>query len=86
MANSPSARKRARQNVVRRTHNMGLRARMRTYVKRVQAAVEGGDKEAAQAAYREATSMLDKTVSKGLVHANNAARQKSRLNARVKAM
>lgn len=65
---------------------MGLRARMRTFVKRVQAAVESGDKESAQVAYREATSMLDKTVSKGLLHANAAARQKSRLNVRVKAL
>lgn len=86
MANNPSARKRARQNVVRRTHNMGLRARMRTFVKRVHAAVESGDKEAAQVAYRDATSMLDKTVTKGLMHANAASRQKSRLNARLKAI
>lgn len=86
MANNPAARKRARQNVVRRAHNMGLRARMRTFVKRVTAAVDSGDKEAAQVALRDASSMLDKTASKGLIHANNAARQKSRMNARVKAM
>lgn len=86
MANNPSAKKRARQNIVRRTHNMGLRARMRTFVKRVTVAVESGDKEAAQSALHEATSMLDKTANKGLLHANNVARQKSRMNARVKAM
>ncbi len=86
MANSASARKRARQNVVRRVHNMGFRSRMRTYVKRVMHAVEAGDKEVANAALKEAGSILDKTVSKGLIHANKAARTKSRLNAHVKGM
>ena len=86
MANSASAKKRARQAIVRRGHNMSLRARMRTYVKRTVAAIESGDKEAAAAAFKEAGSVLDSSASKGLIHANNAARQKSRLNARVKAM
>ncbi len=86
MANIASARKRARQNIKRRAHNMALRSRMRTYVKKVRRAIEAGDKEAAQAAYREAVSVLDSTANKGLIHKNKAARHKSRLNAQIKAM
>ena len=86
MANSAQARKRARQNIVSRVHNMGFRSRMRTYVKRVVQAIDGGDKEAATAAFKEAAAILDRTVSKGLIHANMAARTKSRLNTRVKSM
>ncbi len=65
---------------------MALRSRMRTYVKRVRAAIASGDKQAAEAAYRDAVSMLDSTATKGLVHANKAARNKSRLNAHIKLM
>ncbi|MGF1548453.1 MAG: 30S ribosomal protein S20 [Thiotrichales bacterium] len=86
MANIASAKKRARQAVKRREHNMALRSRMRTYVKRVRAAIASGDKQAAEAAYRDAVSMLDSTATKGLVHANKAARNKSRLNAHIKLM
>ena len=86
MANTASAKKRARQAIVRRGHNMSLRARMRTYVKRTVAAIESGDKEIAASAFKEAGSALDSSVSKGLIHANNAARQKSRLNTRLKQM
>ena len=86
MANIASARKRARQNIKRRAHNMALRSRMRTYVKKVRRAIEAGDKEAARAAYREAVSVLDSTANKGLIHKNKAARHKSRLNAQIKAM
>lgn len=86
MANTPQARKRARQAEKNRQANAGLRARMRTYVKRVISAIESGDKEAASTAYKSAISILDKTVSKGLVHKNKAARHKSRLNAHIKGM
>ncbi len=86
MANIASARKRARQNIKRRAHNMALRSRMRTYVKKVRRAIEAGDKEAAQAAYRKAVSVLDSTADKGLIHKNKAARHKSRLNAQIKAL
>ncbi|MGV6815863.1 MAG: 30S ribosomal protein S20 [Thiotrichales bacterium] len=86
MANIASARKRARQAVKRREHNMALRSRTRTYVKKVQYAIDAGDKEAATAAYLAAKAALDGSVSKGLIHANKAARQKSRLNAHIKAM
>ncbi len=86
MANIASARKRARQAIKRRAHNMALRSRMRTYVKRVEAAIASGDKDAASEAYRRAVSILDNSAGKGLIHANKAARHKSRLNARIKAM
>ncbi len=86
MANSAQARKRARQAVKHRAHNMALRSRMRTYVKRAHAAIESGDKEKAAAAYVEVQSVLDSSVGKGLIHANKAARQKSRMSARIKAL
>ncbi len=65
---------------------MALRSRMRTYVKRTRAAIASGDKEKATAAFREVQSVLDSSVGKGLIHANKAARQKSRMNAQIKAM
>ena len=86
MANLVSAIKRARQAVKRREHNVALRSRMRTFVKSVNGAIEAGDKDAATIAYREAVSVLDNSAAKGMIHANKAARQKSRLNARIKAM
>ena len=86
MANIASARKRARQAVTRRAHNMALRSRMRTHIKKVEAAITAGDKDAATSTYRTAVSVLDNSAGKGLIHANKAARHKSRLNARIKAM
>jgi small subunit ribosomal protein S20 len=86
MANIKSAKKRARQNEVRREHNAGLRSRMRTAIKGVRKAITSGDKGAAQTALRGATSVLDSTVGKGIVHRNMAARNKSRLSAAIKAM
>ncbi len=86
MANSAQARKRARQAEKRRQNNMALRSRMRTFIKKVQTAVEGGDKTAATAAFKEAQPYMDGLVNKGLIHKNKAARSKSRLNATIKAM
>jgi len=86
LANIASARKRARQAEKNRQHNMALRSRFRTSVKKVLKAVVAGDKEAAQAALKAAVPVIDGTVNKGLIHKNKAARHKSRLNARVKAM
>jgi len=86
LANIASARKRARQAITRRAHNMALRSRMRTHVKKVETAIESGDKEAAASAYSAAVAILDNSAGKGLIHANKAARHKSRLNTRVKAM
>ena len=86
MANSPQARKRARQNDVRRLHNHGMRSAMRTMVKKVIKAVRAGDREAAVAAYRNAVPSIDRVAGKGLIHKNRAARYKSRLNNRIRAM
>ena len=86
MANIKSAKKRARQNEVRRIHNASMRSRMRTAIKRVRQAIEAGEKADAQTALRSAYCALDSTVTKGVVHKNMAARNKSRLAAAVKAM
>jgi len=59
---------------------------MRTYVKKVLKAIASGDKEAAAEAYKEAVPQIDRAANKGLIHANKAARHKSRLNAHIKAM
>ena len=86
MANSPQARKRAKQNTVRRLLNHSQRSAVRTAVKKLDAAIEAGDKEGANAAYLASVSIIDKATVKGLHHKNRAARLKSRLNKRVKAI
>jgi len=87
VANSPQARKRARQNEKRRQHNASMRAMVRTYIKKVNTAIESGDLEQAKAAYAAAVPVLDRCADKGgIVHRNKAARHKSRLNSRIKAM
>ncbi len=86
MANSPQARKRARQAEKRRKHNASRRSMMRTYIKKVVRAIESGDREAAVAAYQAAVPIIDRMANKGLIHKNKAARHKSRLNAHIKAM
>ena len=86
LANSPQAKKRARQAETRRTRNAGMRSMMRTHVKRVVAAIDSGDKTAASDAYTAAIPVLDSMARKGLVHKNKAARYKSRLNAQIRAL
>lgn len=86
MANSPQAKKRARQNEKSRKHNAGLRSMARTSIKKVIAAIESGDAEAATAAYKAAVPVIDRIADKGIMHKNKAARHKSRLNAQVKAL
>jgi small subunit ribosomal protein S20 len=86
LANSAQARKRARQNVVRRTHNTGRRSNMRTHIKNVLKAVAAADKDGAKSAYASAVSIIDRSAKAGLIHRNAAARYKSRLNARVRAI
>jgi small subunit ribosomal protein S20 len=63
---------------------MGQRSRMRTHIKAVIMAVEKGDKDAAQAAYKAAVPVIDSMINKGIVNKNKAARHKSRLNKMVK--
>ena len=86
MANIKSAIKRARQNIKRREQNASARSQYRTYVKNVLKAVETGNKESAKDAYTKAQPMIDKAAGNGLIHKNKAARIKSRLSARIKAM
>ena len=86
MANSPQARKRARQNTVRRAQNHSQRSMMRTYIKSVYAAIASNDKDSAISAYKTAVSVIDRNAKRGLQHKNKSARLKSRMNARIKAM
>ena len=86
MANSVQAKKRARQNEKRRQHNASLRSMVRTYIKKVDAAIASGDHAAAQEAYTASVPVLDRMADKGILHKNKAARHKSRLNTQVKAL
>lgn len=86
MANSVQARKRAKQAAKQNAHNSAIRSAMRTAVKKVRAAVEAGNKEAAQAVYIETTKILDRVADKRIIHKNKASRQKSRLSAAIKSM
>ena len=86
MANSLSARKRVRQSEKSRLLNASQRSRVRTSIKKVLAAIEAGDKNAAEAAYKTAAPAIDRSVSKGLMHRNKAARYKSRLSKHIRAL
>ena len=86
MANSPQAKKRARQSEKRRTHNASLRSLVRTVIKKVNSAVISGDAEQAKVAYDNAVPVIDRMADKGIIHKNKAARHKSRLSAQVKAL
>ena len=86
MANSPQAKKRARQSERRRNHNASLRSLVRTNIKKVIAAIGSGDAAAAKTAYDAAVPVIDRMADKGIIHKNKAARHKSRLNAQVKAL
>lgn len=84
MANTPQSKKRARQNERRNEINKARRSRIRTYLRRVEEAIESGDKEAASLALVAAQPELMRGVTKGVYHKNTAARKMSRLSARVK--
>ena len=86
MANSPQARKRANQNDRLRAHNASLRSLVRTKMKQVLAAVDAGEHGPAQEAYNAAVPVIDHMANKGIIKKNKAARHKSRLNAKVKAL
>jgi small subunit ribosomal protein S20 len=86
VANHASAAKRARQAEKIRTMNRANKSAMRTAIKEVLVAVSNGDKEAAAAALKTATSLLDRAGRKHLIHPGQASRRVSRLNARVKGM
>ncbi len=86
MANIKSAKKRAKQAVVRNMRNTGQRSMLRTAVKKVLKALDAKDAAGAQAAFAVAQPILDRFSSRGLIHKNKAARHKSRLTARIKAL
>ena len=86
VANTKSAEKAARQAEKHRARNIALRSRMRTAVRSVTAAISGGNKENAMASYKAAVPVIDTLVNKQIIHRNKAARHKSRLAARVRAM
>ena len=81
-----SGRKRARQNVKLNAANTSLRSKFRTVVKNVQKAVLSGDKAKATELYKSAQCVIDSIANKGIFHPNKAARHKSRLSAKVKAL
>ena len=86
MANSPQAKKRARQAEKRRQHNTSLRSVVRTSIKKVLAAIDSGNADNAKQAYNAAVPIIDSMADKGIIHKNKASRHKSRLNAQVKAL
>jgi small subunit ribosomal protein S20 len=79
MATHKSAFKRIRQNEKRRIHNRIYRNRSRTLIKQARVAIESGNVEEAKEATRVAVRDLDMAASRGIIHANNASRRKSRL-------
>lgn len=86
MANIKSAQKRARQSTRRREHNVAQRSNLRTAIKKVVKAVEAGKRDEVETLYREAVPVIDRLTDKGIIHANKAARHKSRLNKRIRAL
>jgi small subunit ribosomal protein S20 len=86
MANTPQAKKRARQNEARFQVNKARRSRIRTFLRKAEEAIEAGDKDAAKAAVQALQPELMRGVTKGVFHKNTAARKMSRLVSRVKAI
>lgn len=86
MANIKSAKKRAIQSEERRKHNSSRRSMVRTFIKKVDAAIEAGDKQAAQNAFSRMQTVVDCQADKGLFHKNKAARHKSNLTTRINSM
>lgn len=86
MANHPSAKKRARQNLIKKVRNSGRKTRIKTVVKSLYEAISSNDKTAAEKTLRTASSVLLKTVSKGTLHKKTASRKISRLSKKVSAM
>jgi small subunit ribosomal protein S20 len=86
LANTKSAEKAARQAVKRHAHNVAATSKMRTAVRDVVAAIGSGEKETAESTYAAAVPVIDSMVSKGMIHKNKAARHKSRLAQRIRAM
>ncbi|MEO0342770.1 MAG: 30S ribosomal protein S20 [Pseudomonadota bacterium] len=86
MANSPQSKKRARQIVLRTEINKSRRSRIRTFIRKVEEAIDGGNADDAKAALQSAQPEIMRGVTKGVIHKNTASRKVSRLSARVKAL
>jgi small subunit ribosomal protein S20 len=86
MANTAQARKRARQAVKLNAHNGSQRSTLRTAIKAVRKAIDGGDKAAATQIFQTSVSTIDSIADKKIIHKNKAARHKSRLAAALKAL
>ena len=86
MANTAQAKKRVRQAEKHRQHNASMKSMLRTYIKRVIKAIHSGDQAKAEAEYRIAVPVVDRMARKGLIHANKAARHKSRLTHHIRSM
>ena len=86
MANNPSAEKRIRQTEKRTERTRARRSRVRTYLRKVEMAIEGGKKDEALAAFQAAQPEMQRAVGKGVLHLNTVARKLSRLAARIKAI
>jgi small subunit ribosomal protein S20 len=86
VANIKSAKKRAKQAVVRNARNASQRSMLRTAVKKVIKAIDAKDQAAATEAFNTAQPILDRFAARGLIHKNKAARHKSRLTARIRAI
>jgi len=86
MATHKSAEKRIRQTAKRTAMNRSRMSRVRTFVKKVEAAITSGDKEAARSAFRSAQPELHRAITKGVLHKNTVARKLSRLAVRVNAL
>ncbi len=86
MANTAQAKKRARQAEKHRQRNASMRSMLRTYIIRVIKAIQTGDKIKAESEYQTAVPVIDRMARKGLIHANKAARHKSRLTHHIRDM
>lgn len=86
MPNTKSAEKRLRQNVVRRVRNRSIKRAVRSQCRKVREAVVAGDVERAETEFRAAAKRLDRAGAKNIIHPNSAARIKSRLSAKIKAI
>ncbi len=84
MANIKSAKKRARQADKRNAHNASVRSMLRTAIKKVVKAIDGGDATAATEALKSATPIIDRIAAHGHIHRNKAARHKSRLTIAIR--
>lgn len=86
MANTKQSKKRAEQGEERRQRNASARTMLRTYIKKVVVAIDAGDQVKALEAFRAAQPVIDRMAGKGIIHKNKAARHKSRLTKRIKAL